>query len=165
MLEHQYPAHSFAVLTASGDLVADSSDLPSAAPQTRVDLNPKISSAILRACLGSLASPAKAFRTFPGKHGGARCYARTFSATGNSYHLVILASLHPESELLGHIRTALGWLIPFTIVLASAGGYFLARKSLAPVADMTSEADHIGEFTIHDRLPIQNPQAELGRLY
>jgi two-component system OmpR family sensor kinase len=164
MLEHQYPAHSFAVLSASGDLVADSSDLPSAAPQTRVDLNPKISAAILEACIASLAAPAKPFHTFPGKHGGARCYARTFSATGNSYRLVILASLHPESELLGHIRTALGWLIPFTIVLASVGGYFLARKSLAPVADMTSEADHIGEFTIHDRLPIQNPQDELGRL-
>src|SRR5882724_11303956 len=108
MLEHQYPAHSFAVLTASGDLVADSSDLPSAAPQTRVDLNPKISAAILEACIASLATPAKAFHTFPGKHGGARCYARTFSATGNSYRLVILASLHPESELLGHIHRA--WL-------------------------------------------------------
>src|SRR6266576_76619 len=37
-------------------------------------------------------------------------------------------------------------------------------KSLAPVADMTSRADHIGEFTIHERLPIQNPHDELGRL-
>jgi heavy metal sensor kinase len=76
---------------------------------------------------------------------------------------VILASLHPESELLENIRIALGWLIPFTILLASAGGYFLARKSLAPVADMTARADRIGESTIHDRLQIQNPQDELGR--
>jgi signal transduction histidine kinase len=29
---------------------------------------------------------------------------------------------------------------------------------------MTARADHIGEFTIHDRLPIQNPHDELGRL-
>jgi signal transduction histidine kinase len=29
---------------------------------------------------------------------------------------------------------------------------------------MTAQADHIGESTIHDRLPIQNPQDELGRL-
>src|SRR5439155_5136333 len=155
---------SFAVLTTGGDVIADSSDLPSAVPQTRADLNPRLSPAILRGCLASLASPTKSFRTFSGKHGGARCYARTFSAAGNSYNLVILASLHPESELLGNIRIALGWLIPFTIVLASIGGYFLARKSLAPVADMTSRADHIGEFTIHERLPIQNPHDELGRL-
>src|SRR5438552_90190 len=95
MLEHQYPAHSFAVLTTGVDVIADSSDLPSAVPQTRADLNPRLSPAILRGCLASLASPTKSFRTFSGKHGGARCYARTFSAAGNSYNLVILASLHP----------------------------------------------------------------------
>src|SRR5437016_10699527 len=31
MLEHQYPGHSFAVLTTGGDLLAASTDLPSAA--------------------------------------------------------------------------------------------------------------------------------------
>jgi heavy metal sensor kinase len=164
MLEHQYPGHSFAVLTSSRGLLAISSDLPSAAPQEHGDANPEISPVVLQACLASLTNSTSTFRTFSGKHGGTRCYARGFSATGNSYFLVILASLHPESDLLENIRTALGWLIPFTIVIASAGGYFLARKSLAPVADMTSQADHIGEFTIHDRLPIQNPHDELGRL-
>ena len=81
-----------------------------------------------------------------------------FSRHREFLRLVILASLHPENALLENIRIALGWLIPFTIILASAGGYFLARKSLAPVADMTMQADHIGESTIHDRLPIQNPR-------
>jgi two-component system OmpR family sensor kinase len=164
MLEHQYPGHSFAVLTAKGDLLAGSSELPSAVPEKHADPNPEISPTTLQACLASLSSPAKPFRDLRAKRGGARCYARTFSAAGNSYQLVILASLHPESELLENIRIALGWLIPFTVLLASAGGYFLARKSLAPVADMTARADRIGESTIHDRLPIQNPQDELGRL-
>ena len=164
MLEHQYPGHTFAVLTASGDLLATSTDLPSAVQRARAEPNPQLTPGVVQACRASLATPSKSFRSFGGKHGGARCYARTFSAAGNSYHLVILASLHPESALLENIRIALGWLIPFTIVLASAGGYFLARKSLAPVADMSAQADHIGEFTIHDRLPIQNPHDELGRL-
>src|SRR6267154_2560592 len=58
----------------------------------------------------------------------------------------------------------------FALFLANAAapaatrGYLLARKSLVPVADMTAQADHIGESTIHDRLPIQNPHDELGRL-
>src|SRR5439155_22527712 len=155
---------SFAVLTTGGDVIADSSDLPSAVPQTRADLNPRLSPAILRGCLASLASPTKSFRTFSGKHGGARCYARTFSAAGNSYNLVILASLHPESELLGNIRIALGWLIPFTIVLASIGVFFLARKSLVPVADMTTPGDHVGEITSHERFANPNPHDELGDL-
>jgi len=59
---------------------------------------------------------------------------------------------------------ALGWLIPVTIILASAGGYFLARRNLAPVADMTARADRISESTLHDRLAVQNPADELGRL-
>ena len=164
MLEHQYPGHTFAVLTSSGDLLATSSDLPSAVQRAHAEPNPQMSPTVLQSCLASLAAPSKSFRSFPGKRGGARCYARIFSAAGNSYHLVILASLHPESALLENIRIALGWLIPFTIFLASAGGYFLARKSLVPVADMTAQADHIGESTIHDRLPIQNPHDELGRL-
>jgi two-component system, OmpR family, sensor kinase len=164
MLEHQYPGHSFAVLTTSGDIVAVSSDLPSAAPQSHADPSPEISPRALQTCLASLDAPPRFFRALPAKRGGVRCYTRTFSAAGHSYRLVILASLHPESELLENIRIALAWLIPFTIVLASAGGYFLARKSLAPVADMTARADRISEFTIHDRLPIQSPRDELGRL-
>jgi heavy metal sensor kinase len=164
MLEHQYPGHSFAVLTSSGGLLAASSDLPSAVTQPHSDPNPQLSSKALQTCLDALSAPAKAFRSLQGRRGGARCFTRDFPAVGNTYHLVILASLHPESELLENIRIALGWLIPFTIVLASGGGYFLARKSLAPVADMSAQADHIGEYTIHDRLPIQNPQDELGRL-
>jgi heavy metal sensor kinase len=164
MLEHQYPGHTFAVLTTGGDLLATSSDLPSAVQRAHAEPNPQLTAEVVQACLASLAIPSKSFRSFHSKHGGARCYARAFSAAGNYYHLVILASLHPESALLENIRIALGWLIPFTIVLASAGGYFLARKSLAPVADMSAQADHIGEFTIHDRLPIQNPHDELGRL-
>jgi two-component system, OmpR family, sensor kinase len=164
MLEHQYPGHAFAVLTSSGSLLVSSAELPSAVSLGRAEANPELSSGVLQKCLIALCTPAKAYRSFSGRHGGSRCYARTFSAAGNSYQLVILASLHPESELLENIRIALGWLIPFTILLASAGGYFLARKSLAPVADMTSQADRIGESTIHDRLPIQNPRDELGRL-
>ncbi len=163
MLEHQYPGHSFAVLTSANELLASSSELSSAVPQKHGDPNPETSASTLQACLATLSSP-KPFRDLRSKRGGARCYARKFSAAGNSYQLVVLASLHPESELLENIRIALGWLVPFTILLASAGGYFLARKSLAPVADMTSQADRIGESTIHDRLPIQNPQDELGRL-
>jgi len=104
------------------------------------------------------------FITLPGSRGGTRCYVRRFAAVGSACRLVILSSLHPESELLGNLRVALSWLVPITIVLASAGGYFLARRNLAPVADMTARADRISESTLHDRLAVQNPADELGRL-
>src|SRR5262245_8578606 len=164
MLEHQYPGHSFAVLSAAGQVVS-SDELPVATRENRrTEPNPKIPGELLQACLNSLAASSVPFRTLPAKRGGIRCYSRNFTAAKNSYHLVIFASLHPERELLARLRATFFWLIPLTILVASAGGYFLARKNLAPVADMTARAGHISESTLQERLAVQNPHDELGRL-
>jgi two-component system, OmpR family, sensor kinase len=164
MLEHQYPGHSFVVLAPDGRVLATSEDLPAATRESgRAEPNPKITPERLASCLET-SSTAKPFMTLPGKRGGTRCYVRPFTAARASCRLVILASRHPESELLANLRLALGWLVPITVILASAGGYFLARKNLAPVADMTARADRISESTLHDRLAVQNPADELGRL-
>jgi two-component system, OmpR family, sensor kinase len=48
--------------------------------------------------------------------------------------------------------------------LASGGGYFLARKSLAPVVAMSSQAGRIGAANLHQRLAVQNERDELGHL-
>lgn len=165
MLEHQYPGHSFAVLDPAGRLLVSSEELPAATRETRhAEPNPQISAEALEFCVAPAKSPEDPFRSLRGGRGGVRCYVREFTAAHTSCHLVILASLHPESELFARLRTTLGWLVPFTILLAAAGGYFLARKNLAPVADMTARADHISESTLHDRLTVQNPGDELGRL-
>src|SRR5262245_32255410 len=125
MLEHQYPGHSFAMLTADGRTLARSEDLPAATRESgRSEPAPRLSAEVLEACLASLSPGEKPFLTLPGRRGGTRCYARAFPATGTSCRLVILASRHPESELLAHLRVALGWLVPLTVLLASAGGYF-----------------------------------------
>jgi heavy metal sensor kinase len=163
MLEHQYPGHAFGVLTSDGHLLVSSEDVTGQAEQARDRFTPRLSAESLQTCLAVLSSE-RPFRSLPGRRGGVRCYARIFSAANNSYRLVILASLHPEAELFAHLRIALGWLVPFTVLLASAGGYFLARRNLAPVADMTARADLISESTLHDRLQVQNPHDEIGRL-
>jgi heavy metal sensor kinase len=66
--------------------------------------------------------------------------------------------------MLEEITTAFAGTIPIAILLASAGGYFLARKSLAPVAAMSAQAGHIGASNLHDRLAVQNEKDELGHL-
>jgi two-component system, OmpR family, sensor kinase len=166
MIEHQYPGHSFAVLTLGGQLLVSSADLSGRPPEGgRGESSPRISAESLASCLAALGPGSeRPFRSLPGRRGGTRCYARSFAAADHTYQLVILASLHPESELLERLRVAMGWLIPVTVVLAAAGGYFLARRNLAPVADMTARADQIGESTLHDRLAVPNPDDELGRL-
>jgi len=165
MLEHQYPGHSFAVLSASGEPMVTSAELPGVVKErSHVESAPQLSPEILKSCLATQGGSADGFVFLSGHRGGARCYTRIFAAAQNSYQLIVVASLHRESELLERLRIAMAWLVPFTIALASAGGYFLALRNLAPIADMTARADRISESTLHDRLRVQNADDELGRL-
>src|SRR5256886_13533249 len=66
--------------------------------------------------------------------------------------------------MLEEVTETFVWVIPIAILLASGGGYFLARKSLAPVVAMSSQAGRIGAANLHDRLAVQNEKDELGHL-
>jgi heavy metal sensor kinase len=50
------------------------------------------------------------------------------------------------------------------LLLASFGGYFLARKSLGPVAIMNRQTQRISVENLSSRLDITNPRDELGSL-
>jgi heavy metal sensor kinase len=54
--------------------------------------------------------------------------------------------------------------VPIVLLLASAGGYFLARKSLAPIASMNDQTKRISAESLSARLEVRNPRDELGRL-
>ena len=54
--------------------------------------------------------------------------------------------------------------VPLVLLLASAGGYFLARKSLAPIASMNRQTERITAERLSSRLDVTNPRDELGRL-
>ena len=80
------------------------------------------------------------------------------------YTLLVLQSLHRQREFLESVIAAFGLAIPLAILLASAGGYFLARRSLSPVVEMSTQAGRIGADNLHERLPVRNAQDELGHL-
>ncbi|MBO0800080.1 MAG: HAMP domain-containing protein, partial [Blastocatellia bacterium] len=65
---------------------------------------------------------------------------------------------------LAAIRQVFYFAIPLALLLAGIGGWFLARKSLAPVAAMSRMASHINAGNLTDRLPVANPRDELGQL-
>ena len=54
--------------------------------------------------------------------------------------------------------------VPLILLLASAGGYFLARKSLSPIASMNLQTQHITAERLSSRLDVDNPRDELGQL-
>lgn len=54
--------------------------------------------------------------------------------------------------------------LPLAVAIAGLGGYTLARRALAPVDNMAERARLITAERLKERLPVDNPNDELGRL-
>ena len=54
--------------------------------------------------------------------------------------------------------------LPLPWLAAGVGGYVLARRALAPIERMTTHARTITAERLNDRLPVDNPDDEMGRL-
>jgi heavy metal sensor kinase len=54
--------------------------------------------------------------------------------------------------------------VPLILLLASMGGYLLARKSLSPIALMDEQTRRITADDLSSRLEVPNPRDELGQL-
>jgi two-component system, OmpR family, sensor kinase len=83
---------------------------------------------------------------------------------GSVYFLAIAQSLDEQKELLADLRHAMVVTIPLALLIAAAGGYLLARKSLAPVAAMSAKARAISATSLGERVAVANPADELGQL-
>jgi two-component system OmpR family sensor kinase len=160
IVEHHYRDHVFAILDSKGVLLASSKDLPGEA----VPAGLLASESFQKLLWLDSGEVDRQFRKINGGRSGYRAVVRRFSLRGQIYTLVILQSLHAQQEMLEEVRVTFAWVIPVAILLASVGGYFLARKSLAPVVAMSSQAGRISAKNLHERLPIQNAKDELGRL-
>ena len=54
--------------------------------------------------------------------------------------------------------------LPLAVLVAGFGAYWLARRALAPVERMTERARLITAERLGERLPVHNPDDEMGRL-
>jgi two-component system OmpR family sensor kinase len=79
---------------------------------------------------------------------------------------IILASqpLEAIEDELESLREILYLATPGALLLAGLGGWFLARRGLAPVAAMARSARQIGAGSLDRQLPVANPRDELGQL-
>jgi heavy metal sensor kinase len=69
-----------------------------------------------------------------------------------------------RNDMLASARLALGIGLPLLLLLAAAGGYWLAALSLSPVAAMAARAREIGGRNLHERLPTGAGSDELSDL-
>ncbi len=80
---------------------------------------------------------------------------------------VIVQVARSEAPLMQDLRQLAFVLLlglPVGVAAAVLGGYSLARRALAPVDRMTERARTINAERLEDRLPVDNPHDELGRL-
>jgi heavy metal sensor kinase len=70
----------------------------------------------------------------------------------------------PLWEEFGDLVSVLGIGLPVVVLLTSLVGYVVAGKALRPVDDMARRARRITVERLNERLEIQNPEDELGRL-
>jgi two-component system, OmpR family, sensor kinase len=156
--------HRFAVLDSAGNLLAQNQALPAPRAPAEAATQPEISADVLRDIIaGTAGAPRRLQDLMIGRE---HFRARVLQAEvgGSTVSIVSMESLERERELLQDILATLLWVIPITLLIASAGGYFLARKTLAPVVHMSEKAALIGAQNLHERLPVQNPRDELGYL-
>jgi heavy metal sensor kinase len=162
--EHRFRDHVFAIFDAKGNLVVSSQDVPLAAPA--IDPVPAglLSSDSFQRFFSSASRSERFYGNVRVNRPGYRAFVRRFSSGGTAGTLVILQSLHAQQEMLEEVTATFAWVIPIALLLASVGGYFLARKSLAPVVAMSTQAGRIGAANLHERLAVQNDRDEMGHL-
>ena len=161
--EHHFRDTLYVIADQTGKVILTSLETPAANGPLKI-AREVLSSASFQSFLRDSLRSDRLFGHIPVTEAGYRGFAQRFSAKGKSYTLIILQSLHPQKEMMEEAGSVFAWLIPVAILLASGGGYFLARKSLAPVVAMSSQAESIGAANLHERLAVQNERDELGHL-
>ena len=164
IFEHRFRDHVYIVLDSSGKPVVSSWDLPAAAPLDRFTPEQALEEIASPRRVQQSSRPGSMFISLRGGRDGYRGFSRKISLDEQLCTVIDLQSLHAREEMLEDIRATFAWTIPLALLLASAGGYFLARKSLAPVVAMSSQAGRIGAANLHERLAVQNERDELGHL-
>ncbi len=81
-----------------------------------------------------------------------------------SYDLAVATSTAEADGFLQQFRLLLLGAAPMLALIASMGGYWMSRRVLTPVDELTSAARHISLDNLGQRLPVQKTGDELERL-
>ena len=95
---------------------------------------------------------------------GLRLYVLPVNAQGRRYVAGVARDLNEEQDRLENTAHAVFFAIPLALIVAAAGGYIMARKSLEPVTTMSVKARQIGAETLTERITVPNERDELGFL-
>jgi heavy metal sensor kinase len=93
-----------------------------------------------------------------------RILSRRLTIRDQSFILQVGRSETALRQYLGELAAILLLGLPLAVAIAGLGGYALARRALMPIERMTEQARHITAERLAERLPVHNPDDEMGRL-
>jgi heavy metal sensor kinase len=106
----------------------------------------------------------RSYATFSDSENSVRVLAVAVPAEKERYLFVAATQLREQERALDQARKAFYLAVPLALIVASLGGYFLARKSLAPVVTMGEQAARIGAANLNELIAVPPNNTELSRL-
>jgi heavy metal sensor kinase len=104
------------------------------------------------------------FTTMYRELGAVRSVCALSVRSGRALILVVHQSYRHTYQGLKMLFLLMALAIPLVIGCSAGSGYYLARRALSPVVEMTRRARAIDAERLGERLPVENPRDELGRL-
>jgi heavy metal sensor kinase len=83
---------------------------------------------------------------------------------GFNFTARIAVEADDTQQFIRGLLLILALLFPLTLALAAAGGFLIAGRVLSPLESMADKAERITALRLSERLPVENPDDELGRL-
>jgi heavy metal sensor kinase len=93
-----------------------------------------------------------------------RILSATIRTPNQSYGVQIVSNVTPIYDILSRILWVSLAGIPFILIVAGAGGYWLSRRAMQPVLHITQTARSIGERSLAERLTVSPAHDELREL-
>ena len=93
-----------------------------------------------------------------------RLKASGVKGSDRTFDIMVALDTAPISNTLQILAATLIVSLPCALAVAVIGGYFLAGRVLSPIGAMAAKAREITAERLSERLPVENPDDEFGRL-
>lgn len=104
------------------------------------------------------------FQTVSSEGGRYRVLAARFEFHGKKYEATVASDLHRIQGVMDDFRRFLLFTTPVVLLLAAGGGYWLSRRALAPVDEITRVARSISVQNLSQRLAVPRTGDEIQRM-
>jgi heavy metal sensor kinase len=102
--------------------------------------------------------------THAGPGGPVRVLAESVALDGKPFLLRVAVSETSSRELVRRMWLGVLLLSQAVLALGAFGGFWIARRSLAPLSRLADRSQHITAEQLHERLPVEGASLELDQL-